>query len=502
MSRDEGRDETRDDVPEGVTGIPGTPRDDRDDRVDEAFARLRAADPAAGAGPIGAGLRAAVDARLAGDAPVAEGASGDGSPGAERGGEEREGDVFAARRGRRRAPWLAAAGVALLAGVGVGGYALGGAAAPGASDTAGAADAPIVLNGGGRAAGSAGDDAAAGGAAMGAAEDSASAVAGSSTGVSTLPSWYSSGRALFHGEGLSTAGGTASAYAFDATDVATREGAARVAQALGVEGKPRWDYGWNVGPQDGSGPHVWLSADGSATFGYNDPDADPWRCEGAVARSEEGDDAGDGEDAEPSCEEPGTSSVGDREAKDALVDVMRSLGVDPAEFEIEVGEKSDGDPGRWVTAYQVVDGTRTGAQWSATVGERGIAWLDGFLATTEDLGEYPVISPAEAVERLGDPRFSGSAWPVAYADEEAVWAASEDDGTEPTAPPAPPAAGDPVDWPVSDVEITDARLGLAQQTQDDGSVALVPAYELSDADGNAWSVVAVADDAMDFSAPR
>lgn len=493
MSRDEGQDEVRGDATQGEPATPAGPRDDRDDRADEAFARLRAADPAAGAGAVGAGLRAKVDARLAGD--------GDASA-ADRPGDDltggKEGDELAARRGRRRTPWLAAAGVVVLAAVGVGGYALGGAAAPGASASA---DAPVVLNGGGRAAGAAGDDAAAGGAAMGAAEDSAGAsdAAGSADTASTMPSWATSGRAVFHADGLSTEGGTASAFAFDATGVATREGAARLAQTLGVEGEPRWDYGWTVGPQDGSGSHVWLSADGSATFGYNDPGADPWQCEDVAARSDGGDDE---EGTEPACDEPATSSVGDREARGALTDVMRSLGVDPDTFEIEVGERTDGDPSRWVTASQVVDGSRTGAQWSATVGEEGVAWLDGFLATTEDLGEYPVISPAEAVRRLGDPRFSGAAWPVVYADEEKMWAASEEDGTEPTAPPAPPAAGDPVDWPVSDVEITDARLGLAQQTQDDGSVVLVPAYELSDADGNAWSVVAVVDDAMDFSAPR
>jgi len=490
--RDEGQDEVRGDAPEGTSATPDVPRDDRDDRDDAAFARLRAADPAVGVEADAAGLRAKVDARLAEDdgAAVIRPAAGTSAL------EGR--DEVAARR-RRRTPWLAAAGVAALAAVGVGGYALGGAAAPSAGEAAGTADAPIVLNGGGRA-GASGDEAAAGSAAMGAAEDSAAggdAASSTAAGDATLPSWYSSGRALFHAEGLSGEGGTASAYAFDATDAATREGALRLAKAVGVEGEPRWEYGWSVGPQDGSGPHVWLSADGSATFSFSDPNHDPWRCtdaEGRVVQEGSGDDV--------DCEEPGTSTVGDREARRMLADAMRSLGVDPDAFEFEVGEKTDGDPSRWVTAYQVVDGSRTGAQWSATVDEEGIAWLDGFLATTVELGDYPVISPAAAVERLGDPRFSGSAWPVVYADEERLWAETEGELDEPTAAPAPPAAGDPVDWPVSDVEITDARLGLAQQTQDDGSVVLVPAYELSDADGNAWSVVAVADDAMDFSGPR
>ncbi len=47
--------------------------------------------------------------------------------------------------------------------------------------------------------------------------------------------------------------------------------------------------------------------------------------------------------------------------------------------------------------------------------------------------------------------------------------------------------------------ITDARLGLAVQHQPDGAAVLLPAYELSDAAGNVWSVVAVVDDQLDFT---
>jgi hypothetical protein len=54
---------------------------------------------------------------------------------------------------------------------------------------------------------------------------------------------------------------------------------------------------------------------------------------------------------------------------------------------------------------------------------------------------------------------------------------------------------------VSEVTITEARLGLAQHHQRDGSVLVLPAYELRDAQGNSWSVIAVAEEAMDFTAP-
>ena len=69
----------------------------------------------------------------------------------------------------------------------------------------------------------------------------------------------------------------------------------------------------------------------------------------------------------------------------------------------------------------------------------------------------------------------------------------------PTEPPAVPSAGTSLAWPVNDVEIVDARLGLASQWQPDGSVLVVPAYEFTDADGGTWSVIAVADEKLDFA---
>jgi hypothetical protein len=311
------------------------------------------------------------------------------------------------------------------------------------------------------------------------------------------PSWFE-GRAVFHATGLSTARGEAAAYTIDASEAGTRDGAARVAAALGVDGEPRWQYGsWTVGQngdQDaGSGPSIWLSADGTATFGYQDPAADPWRC------LEEGDAQtfDDGREPGVECTEPARTTVTDEQARDALREVMRAVDVDPGGFEFAV-EGEGSEPSRWITAHQVIDGKRTGAQWSATVGDEGIAWLDGFLGTTVELGNYPVVSPAEAVDRLGDPRFAGAGWPVTFA-ENAYVGEPEEESNDPAPPPAPPSPGDPVRWPVSEVEITEARLGLTQQYQADGTVVVAPAYELSDADGNMWAVLAVADDALDFS---
>jgi hypothetical protein len=79
-------------------------------------------------------------------------------------------------------------------------------------------------------------------------------------------------------------------------------------------------------------------------------------------------------------------------------------------------------------------------------------------------------------------------------------AVTTEEWVAPTEPPAAPTPGAEVSWPVNDVEIVEARLGLASQWQPDGSVLVVPAYEFTDADGGTWSVIAVADAKLDFAA--
>jgi hypothetical protein len=253
-----------------------------------------------------------------------------------------------------------------------------------------------------------------------------------------------------------------------------------------VSGEPRWEYGsWAVGPQDGTGPTIWLSVDATAYFSYNDPAADPWRCEEVEALTEEEQAAVDsGAEPMPACAEP-EGTVSEDDAVDALLATMERIGVDADRFEVDPSTSSE--PGaRWVTAHEVVDGQRTGATWSATVSEDGVAWLDGFLATTVELGDYPVVSPAEAVERLSDPAFGQNAWPVTYGPAAEARLAGEEQLDVP--------------WKVTDVTITGARLGLAQEYRQGEATLLLPAYELSDDEGNVWTVVAVADDALDRAA--
>ncbi|MFF3065416.1 hypothetical protein ACFVQ3_12715 [Oerskovia sp. NPDC057915] len=480
-----------------------TPRPPVDDTPDEAYDRVRDADPAATATPDLAAI-AAKDATVRAHlrdsfgsvAASALGAPDDSTGATSSGAGADETDELAVHREkkRRRVP-LAGAAAAAVAGVlafGVGGYALGSAGGSGGGTSVATADAPIALQD--LAAGSRG--AAPEGAAMGAGDAKMSSMHGFG------------GRTVFTSAGLGTEGTSAPAWAFDAAGTFSAETAAKVASALGVAGEPRQEYGtWTVGPNDGQGPTVSVQPDGTTSVSFNDPSKDPWAC-AVVAVPGSGTATTEEMEADPQagC---GQQDLGQAPAPDAAIstskDVLGSLGLDPAAFEYTT-ESYDGE-GKIlaVSAAQVVEGQRTGIVWSMTYSGAGLSSLYGSLAPTVPMGDYAVVSPTVAVERLGDPRF-GSPAMIAYArggDASMLLEGATTDvaPVEPEVPVVPPTAGAGAafSWPVDEVTITSARLGWAVHYQADGGAVLVPSYELSDAEGSTWSVIAVADDELDFS---
>ncbi|BDO43530.1 hypothetical protein [Cellulomonas sp. NTE-D12] len=549
---------------------------------DPAFDRLRAADPAAGAAPDADRLAATLRAATGVDVGRTDGATGSG-PAAE----------VARRRWRPAAAprWLQiAAAVAALAVVGGGAYALGGRT--GGSSTAGATPLPAIALGGPQVGGPqrAGADMAA--PANGAASGSASS---SSIAVPAPGRWWGS-RTVFTASGLSTAGGTGTARAFDAASVVSADTVRRAAKVLGVAGEPRAQWGtWTVGTLDGKGAVLTLSGDGMATLSYSDPAWDPWTCTGEKAA------------ANASVCGPNAAAAPTGDAAVAKVRALfHALGVDLTGATVQVGglQKPVRDAagatvptaGRETVMFsQVVDGQLTGVTWSATLVGSGVQSLWGPLAPLVDLGRYQVVSPAAAVERLNDPRFgaygggpmpmvaggvqvdSGAAEPAVgsatsgavpppdgastgsatsgavpsqvqpsvTAPSAAASSGTASSGTAPsrtagsgssgsatsgaatagpgviapapavtpgaeptaapssTAPPvAPttPSAGSAIAWPVRHVTITSARLGLAVTTLPSGAAVLVPTYQLTDADGGTWSVIAVVDAQLDLTA--
>lgn len=485
---------------------PDQPQDSAEVRdaaapADEAFSRLRASDPAQDAAPDHARLRAEVDRRRSGadsdvvgerDLPLpVTTPPADGLPGDE---------LAAARavRAQRRSParWLrVAAAVAAFAVVGGGSFALGRGGSP---------DAPaqelIALPG---------------------SAAPAAATAKLPAGASDMrsSSWFG-GRTTFTASGLSDEAAEATAWGFDAASVLSAETAARVAGVLGVSGTPEMQTwgAWTVGPQDGSAPNVSLQPDGLASLSYSDPTRDPWSCAAAAQPVPAQGATPEGavvDPVAPDCTQATTPGPADADAIASAEAVLRSLGIDPSGYELAVAE-SGSDAVTAVTAELVLDGQRSGVTWNLSFVADGLQSLFGSLAPVVDLGTYPVIGAASAVDRLSDPRFGsvgGGVMPLAAADDAAASAAAPRSGDTaasaasaplvaadaPTVPPTPTAGG-AIPWPVTQVTLTSARLGFALTTTGDGASLLVPAYEFADADGSTWSVIAVADDRLDFSA--
>jgi hypothetical protein len=427
-----------------------------DDEQRDPLERLRAADPAAG-----------VEARDGfADEVVARAAAEEAAPGA--------GQVadLTAERTRRRPGWMqVAAAAAALVVVGAVGYGVGANAGGGTNLAEGAAP-PISLQGPSDAATTEG----------GALPESATGDMMMVPEPMTYPAF--GGHNSFSASGLSTAEGTAAAYGYDARAASTADTVAELAAALGVAGTPQLvDGSWTVGPQDGTGPSLGVSLDGTLGFWYSDPSLNPWECPASPDGS-----------AEP-CEPTG-ALPSEQAAIDALRSLLASTGRDASAYEF-TSETWEGAVTRTAQAWLVVDGQRVDQAWSVELSDEGIVSASGALAELVALGDYPVVSEQEAFERLSDPRFGTqmTIMPAAMRDAPVT----TEEWVPPTEPPAAPEPGEAVSWPVNDVEIVEARLGLASQWQPDGSVLVVPAYEFTDADGGTWSVIAVADSKLDFA---
>ncbi|MDO8106566.1 hypothetical protein Q6348_05075 [Isoptericola sp. b441] len=450
---------------------PVEPEDAHQEYVD----RLRAADPARGAEPDMVALRAAVAARRAGG---------------------QVSDQLAARRSRRWIPVAAAAAAALVVGSG-GGFAIG--ALRGDHETSvSLADGPAVAPGpADQAVGGAGSP----GAEVQAQPPELAAGGGAATRGMGDASLGFYGRTVFTASGLSDQGTTAHVWAVDVGAVADRATVARVAAALGLDGavQETGPGGFTVGPQDGSGPNLSIYPGGFGDVNYYDPAADPWRCDASVKTAEGTASAATPLPPDGGCAQAdlGPAPTVDQ-ATSRLMELLAALGVDAAD--VEPGEASDQGGWTYVSAYRVVGGTRTDLMWNATFTGGGLQSLSGSLAPLADLGSYPVISPAAAVQRLGDPRFGAGGGPIRFAADAQASVAPVPEPMGPTAPTIPPMPepGSPLSWPVQRVSIVSAELALSTYAQPSGAVVVAPTYRLTGADGSVWSVVAVADDALSF----
>lgn len=479
---------------------------------DEAIHRLRGSDPATGSHPDLHRLRELI----AHKAPASQGAD-----------RATAVDDELLRGPRVRAPWIAAAAVAAL-GMGAGGYALGAQSQDGAPPVVAdgiqrevGAAAPGPDDGAEPGVGSDADTARAeleSGAGMASADESQASMGGDS-GMSG-PSWDPGPVRLTAGEGLPGSPGTAEVRVLQ-SDQTPQEFIDAWVAASGFEGEPLPDGDTYLGAGvDGAGLVdtddglvVMASADGgSLHFNYEDiygseycpqmyegvPDEDLTTMKEDWARSY-------GPDlpfpTPESCDEITGERPSDDQAKAVASDFFAVAGIDVSGYTFNV--YSDDSLSKMVMVdAQPTDGPGTGEQMlSASVGPDGVVNAYGTMGELTSLGEYPVISAADAVERYGTREFSME-YGVSIAEDltmmtEEDWATFEmPEYTLPENRPLEP--GDKLPMLLKDKVVTGAELVRGTMwTQTAGSVE-VPVWKLTADDGMYYPVLALAEEAIEF----
>ena len=272
--------------------------------------------------------------------------------------------------------------------------------------------------------------------------------------------------------GLSTEAGTANGYGFDVRSAYNAEAVKALAAAFGLEETPQEGSGggWFAGSLDGSSPSFSLYLNGTLNYAYWNP---------AVRTSEPG------------------LRPGDESGLAAVRGLLTKLGYDVDDFEL-TSDTPEGNSTTQVTASRLVDDQRTDQTLVVNVASAGIAEAYGQLAPIVELGEYPIVSERDAFERLYDSRFGGSR--DGYSVPMLTGFAATEGWVSRAEPPATPTPGARIAWPVTNVNVVSSSLVLASQYQPDGTVLLLPAYEFTDSNGGTWSVIAVDESHLDFSA--
>lgn len=451
-----------------------------DNHDDEALNRMRAADPARGSSPDQASLRR----KLLDRTPLghwAPGAAGDRFANSASDTAVRVNDGTTSGS---RVTVVAAAAAAALA-IAAGGY------------TVGAQTADDDEGGAGVAATDADRDAARDAAEerldSAAAEDAATGEAsGGDTGgaESASAAYYPYGPTVLEaGPDLSTEAGTGEVRVLRPADIDQSEFLTSWAEALDIEGEVQEMDGQYADFTSGA---VYLSVTTgvSTDFNYSNMLADPYCAEMY------GEDGGSLDESAPFTAEdclPAGDVPDEEEAIAEAKDFLATTGI-PLEGLEWSTQTYEGDPqvnvsGKWED--------RPSNSFEVTVSAAGVSGAYGSLGEYESLGEYPVLSPAAAVERASDPRFAWSGVWIPRLDEGVELLEETELSQEPE--PFDVAAGAPIPFPVNEATIVEATLDTGILSLNDGTEVLVPAYDLVDEDGLHHAVLALSDDALDFT---
>jgi hypothetical protein len=175
---------------------------------------------------------------------------------------------------------------------------------------------------------------------------------------------------------------------------------------------------------------------------------------------------------------PVPENVPTKDAAQTIVQKMLAkMGVDVDDANIEV----NGDEyGVWVTAWETFDGMRSPMSWNIGLGANGaVTYAQGNFLKFARGANYPVVSTAEAVQRLGDPRYSGWFGYGAVSSREVL-------AQDMTPIPA-------VEDVVQTIRLTKVSASLTPVIASDTKLWLLPSYEYLTSEGYTVSALALDD---------
>lgn len=257
------------------------------------------------------------------------------------------------------------------------------------------------------------------------------------------------------GPDLPELGGEATAYRLRGeADEATVQ---RIADALGLAGTPE---------REGT---VWRVTDGQHTLEVNPGMGSSWWYgDTSATKSSVMVDDGAAREGAAGCIEPvapdGATASDDyqcvpvttiptvakdlpseADARRIALDLLEATGLDTADAVVTI----DGPYEGWyVNVEATIGGLSTGLHSSVTVGPKGaIQWASGTIAEADDLGSYPLVDTAEAIDRLNEGFGGFAGWSYGYGYAEDSVTTSEGSAsvgaTEPAVAPATDPAVDP-----------------------------------------------------------
>jgi hypothetical protein len=216
------------------------------------------------------------------------------------------------------------------------------------------------------------------------------------------------------GEGMPPLPTNATGYEYPAGVDIDEATVTQLAAVFGVDGEPqRFEEGesiaWRVGPDDGSAPSLWVSADGQGNWSYSAAwserpvgvaCAEPGVTSIAPVSDVPVSDVAVSESPVEECVEPeppaGVPTAA--EAEQRVGDLLAAMGVDASTYEFETFADD------WfasVNAMPVLDRVRSPIGTSFGFGADGVLeWASGSLATPIATGPYPLIDLDAAVARL------------------------------------------------------------------------------------------------------